>query len=214
MWDALIFAAEGYAKAAGRVGVCIATSGLGDTNLVTGLADGMMESIPLVAITGQVPRCMIGTDAFQATPIVEVTHAITKHNYLVLDIKDLPRWVGVDHGQRGRGRGKGGQTGVVIKEAFYLARSGRPGPVLVDVPKDIQQQLAVPDWGSPMSITGTAKRKQARQRLSAMSPSLQHRQMYIGPLQLELAAAGRAPGTGLLLAQPGEMALKADRAGP
>ncbi|KXZ49597.1 hypothetical protein GPECTOR_20g453 [Gonium pectorale] len=134
MWDALveIFAAEGYAKAAGRVGVCIATFGPGDTNLVTGLADGMMDSIPLVAITGQVPRRMIGTDAFQATPIVEVTHAITKHNYLVLGIKDLPR---------------------VIKEAFYLTRSSRPGPVLVDVPKDIQQQLAVPDWDSPMSIT-------------------------------------------------------------
>ncbi|KXZ56062.1 hypothetical protein GPECTOR_2g944 [Gonium pectorale] len=94
MCDALgeIFAAGGNAKAAGRVGVCIATCGPGDTNLVTGLADGMMDSIPMVAITGQVPRRMIGTDAFQATPIVEVTHAITKHNYLVLDIKDLPRW--------------------------------------------------------------------------------------------------------------------------
>ncbi|KXZ41927.1 hypothetical protein GPECTOR_241g580 [Gonium pectorale] len=121
-----IFAAEGYAKAAGRVGVCIATSGPGDTNLVTGLADGMMDSIPLVAITGQVPRRMIGTDAFQATPIVEVTHAITKHNYLVLDIKDLPR-------------------------------CGRPRPVLADVPKDIHQQLAVPDWDSTMSITGQSR---------------------------------------------------------
>ncbi|KAG2450930.1 hypothetical protein HYH02_004203 [Chlamydomonas schloesseri] len=146
-----IFAAEGYAKAAGRVGVCIATSGPGATNLVTGLADAMMDSIPLVAITGQVPRRMIGTDAFQETPIVEVTRAITKHNYLVLDIKDLPR---------------------VIKEAFYLARTGRPGPVLVDVPKDIQQQLAVPDWDAPMSITGYISRLPPPVEESQMLPVL------------------------------------------
>ncbi|KAG2422753.1 hypothetical protein HXX76_015773 [Chlamydomonas incerta] len=146
-----IFAAEGYAKAAGRVGVCIATSGPGATNLVTGLADAMMDSIPLVAITGQVPRRMIGTDAFQETPIVEVTRAITKHNYLVLDIKDLPR---------------------VIKEAFYLARTGRPGPVLVDVPKDIQQQLAVPDWEAPMSITGYISRLPPPVEEAAMLPVL------------------------------------------
>lgn len=132
-----IFAAEGYAKVTGRVGVCIATSGPGATNLVTGLADAMMDSVPLVAITGQVPRKLIGTDGFQETPIVEVTRAITKHNYLVMDINDLPR---------------------VIKEAFYLARTGRPGPVLVDVPKDIQQQLAVPDWETPMAITGYMSR--------------------------------------------------------
>ncbi|GIL77942.1 hypothetical protein Vretimale_6526 [Volvox reticuliferus] len=146
-----IFAAEGFAKASGRVGVCIATSGPGATNLVTGLADAMMDSIPLVAITGQVPRRMIGTDAFQETPIVEVTRAITKHNYLVLDIKDLPR---------------------VIKEAFYLARTGRPGPVLVDVPKDIQQQLAVPDWDTPMSITGYISRLPPPVEESQMIPVL------------------------------------------
>eukprot|EP00891_Asterochloris_glomerata_P005096 jgi/Astpho2/5096/fgenesh1_pm.00073_%23_2_t len=132
-----IFAAEGYAKTTGDVGVCIATSGPGATNLVTGLADALLDSIPMVAITGQVPRPMIGTDAFQETPIVEVTRQITKHNYLVMDIADLPR---------------------VMKEAFYLARTGRPGPVLVDVPKDIQQQLAVPDWGSSMAIAGYMSR--------------------------------------------------------
>lgn len=132
-----IFAAEGYAKTTGRVGVCIATSGPGATNLVTGLADAMMDSVPLVAITGQVPRKLIGTDGFQETPIVEVTRAITKHNYLVMDIADLPR---------------------VIKEAFYLARTGRPGPVLVDVPKDIQQQLDMPDWDTPMAISGYMSR--------------------------------------------------------
>ncbi|DBA69448.1 hypothetical protein WJX79_010912 [Trebouxia sp. C0005] len=132
-----IFAAEGYAKTTGDVGVCIATSGPGATNLVTGLADALLDSVPMVAITGQVPRKLIGTDAFQETPIVEVTRQITKHNYLVMDITDLPR---------------------VIKEAFYLARTGRPGPVLVDVPKDIQQQLAVPDWSIPMAISGYMSR--------------------------------------------------------
>lgn len=128
-----IFAAEGYAKVTGEVGVCIATSGPGATNLVTGLADALLDSVPMVAITGQVPRKLIGTDAFQETPIVEVTRQITKHNYLVMDLNDLPR---------------------IVKEAFYLARTGRPGPVLIDVPKDVQQQLAVPDWDVPMAIAG------------------------------------------------------------
>ncbi len=132
-----IFAAEGYAKVTGRVGVCIATSGPGATNLVTGLADALLDSVPLVAITGQVPRKLIGTDGFQETPIVEVTRQITKHNYLVMDVNDIPR---------------------VIKEAFYLARTGRPGPVLVDLPKDIQQTMAVPDWDVSMNLTGYMSR--------------------------------------------------------
>ncbi|EFN51096.1 hypothetical protein CHLNCDRAFT_33230 [Chlorella variabilis] len=132
-----IFAAEGYAKVTGRVGVCIATSGPGATNLVTGLADALLDSVPLVAITGQVPRKLIGSDAFQETPIVEVTRQITKHNFLVMDVKDIPR---------------------IIKEAFYLARTGRPGPVLVDVPKDVQQTLDVPDWDSPMTISAYMSR--------------------------------------------------------
>lgn len=132
-----VFAAEGYAKSTGRVGVCIATSGPGATNLVTGLADALLDSVPMVAITGQVPRAVIGTDAFQETPIVEVTRSITKHNYLVMDIDDIPR---------------------VIREAFFLAASGRPGPILVDVPKDIQQQMAVPDWSQPMKLQGYLER--------------------------------------------------------
>ena len=132
-----IFAAEGYAKVTGRVGVCIATSGPGATNLVTGLADALLDSVPLVAITGQVPRKLIGTDGFQETPIVEVTRQITKHNYLVMDVNDIPR---------------------IIKEAFYLAHTGRPGPVLVDVPKDIQQSLAVPDWDTPMNLNSYMSR--------------------------------------------------------
>ncbi|KAL6958044.1 Agglutinin-like protein 1 precursor [Sarracenia purpurea var. burkii] len=100
-----IFAAEGYARASGLTGVCIATSGPGATNLVSGLADAMLDSVPIVAITGQVPRRMIGTDAFQETPIVEVTRSIIKHNYLILDVEEIPR---------------------IVREAFFLASSGRP----------------------------------------------------------------------------------------
>lgn len=126
-----IFAAEGYAKASGKVGVCMATSGPGATNLVTGLADAKMDSVPLVAITGQVPTGVIGRDAFQETPIVEITRQITKHNYLVDSIEEIPR---------------------VIKEAFYIANSGRPGPVLVDIPKDIQQSYCVPEFPEEVAI--------------------------------------------------------------
>lgn len=132
-----IFAAEGYAKASGRVGVCIATSGPGATNFVSGLADALLDSVPIVAITGQVPRRMIGTDAFQETPIIEVTRSITKHNFMVLDAEDIAR---------------------TVKEAFYLASSGRPGPVLIDIPKDIQQQLIIPNWDVPMRLPGYVSR--------------------------------------------------------
>uniref|UniRef100_A0A0E0GZX7 Acetolactate synthase n=1 Tax=Oryza nivara TaxID=4536 RepID=A0A0E0GZX7_ORYNI len=131
------FAASGYARSSGRPGVCVATSGPGATNLVSALADAHLDSVPLVAITGQVPRRMIGTDAFQETPIVELTRSITKHNYLVLDVDDIPR---------------------VINEAFFLATTGRPGPVLVDIPKDIQQQMAVPSWDAPMRLPGYISR--------------------------------------------------------
>ncbi|MFC2015516.1 biosynthetic-type acetolactate synthase large subunit [Chloroflexota bacterium] len=110
-------AADGYARATGKVGVCIATSGPGATNLVTGLATAHMDSIPIVAITGQVPSPIIGTDAFQEVDITGITQPITKHNYLVTDITELP---------------------MVIREAFYIAREGRPGPVLVDIAKDVQ----------------------------------------------------------------------------
>ena len=111
-------AAEGYAQATGRVGVCMATSGPGATNLVTPIADAYMDSVPIVAITGQVASAAIGTDAFQEADICGITLPITKHNYLVGHVDDIPR---------------------VIAEAFHLAASGRPGPVLVDVPKDVLQ---------------------------------------------------------------------------
>jgi acetolactate synthase I/II/III large subunit len=112
------FAAEGYARSTGRVGVCCATSGPGATNLVTGLVDSMMDSIPVVAITGQVSTKLIGSDAFQEADTFGITRSCTKHNFLVKNIAELPQ---------------------VIHEAFYIASSGRPGPVLVDIPKDVFQ---------------------------------------------------------------------------
>src|ERR1700753_3721533 len=108
-------AAEGYAQATGKVGVCMATSGPGATNLVTPIADAYMDSVPIVAITGQVPRPAIGSDAFQEADICGITLPITKHNFLVTDPADLPR---------------------IVAEAFHIALTGRPGPVLIDVPKD------------------------------------------------------------------------------
>jgi len=110
-------AADGYARATGRVGVCMATSGPGATNLVTGLANAYLDSVPLVAFTGQVPTNLIGTDAFQEVYISGITSSVTKNNYVVRRIEDLAK---------------------IIKEAFYIAKTGRPGPVLVDLPKDIQ----------------------------------------------------------------------------
>jgi len=129
-----IFAAEGYARASGKVGVVMATSGPGALNLVTGLADAKMDSLPVVAITGQVPSHVIGTDAFQETPMVEVSRAITKHHTLVRSAKDIAR---------------------VVKEAFHIASTGRPGPVLIDVPKDIQNTLVPnPDYDVAMDLPG------------------------------------------------------------
>jgi len=114
--QAAAHAADGYARATGGVGVCIATSGPGATNLVTGIATACMDSIPLVVLTGQVPTSMIGNDAFQEANITGITYSITKHNYLVKDVNELPR---------------------VLKEAFCIAKTGRPGPVLVDLPKNV-----------------------------------------------------------------------------
>jgi acetolactate synthase-1/2/3 large subunit len=127
------FAAEGYARSTGKVGVCVATSGPGATNFVTCLADAKMDSTPLLAITGQVGTPVIGTDAFQETPIVEICRAITKHHYLVTRTEDIPR---------------------VFKEAFHIASSGRPGPVIIDVPKDVQNNVIVPDYDPPMNLPG------------------------------------------------------------
>ena len=129
------FAAQGYARSTGKPGVCMATSGPGATNLVTPIADAKLDSIPMIAITGQVPTYVIGNDAFQETPIVEVCRGITKHHYLVTDVSDLPR---------------------VMREAFHIATTGRPGPVLIDMPKDIQNTKVAPKWDDPMNLPGYA----------------------------------------------------------
>jgi len=135
-----VFAAEGYARVTGRVGVCMATSGPGATNLVTGIADAFMDSIPLVAITGQVPQEMIGRGAFQETDVFGMTLPMVKHSYLVWDINELPR---------------------IVKEAFYIAGSGRPGPVLIDIPKNIQNQTTQPIFPKTINLRGYKPERKA-----------------------------------------------------
>src|SRR5947209_9447248 len=134
------FAAEGYARATGRAGVCMATSGPGATNLVTGIADAYMDSVPVVAITGQVPQAMIGKGAFQETDIFGLTLPIVKHSYLITDINDIAR---------------------VVKEAFHIAQTGRPGPVVIDIPKNIQQQRTQPVFPKEVHLRGYDPDKRA-----------------------------------------------------
>ena len=127
------FSAGGYARASGKCGVAIATSGPGATNLVTGVADAYMDSVPMIAITGQVPRAMIGRGAFQETDVFGMSLPMVKHSYLVMDTADLPR---------------------IIQEAFYIASTGRPGPVWIDIPKDVQQGSCVPVFPDKPSLRG------------------------------------------------------------
>jgi len=131
--QAAVHAADGYARASGKVGVVVVTSGPGATNTVTGIATAYMDSIPIVILTGQIPTHLIGNDAFQEADIVGITRPCTKHNYLVKELKDLSR---------------------ILKEAFYIARSGRPGPVLVDLPKDILIDSAEFKYPEKVSIRG------------------------------------------------------------
>nr|WP_206024797.1 acetolactate synthase large subunit [Rhodococcus sp. 14C212] len=186
-------AATGYAQASGKVGVCMATSGPGATNLVTPLADAQMDSVPVVAITGQVGRGLIGTDAFQEADISGITMPITKHNFLVTDGAEIPR---------------------VLAEAFYLAASGRPGAVLVDIPKDILQAQTTFSWPPEMHLPGYRPvtkphgkqvREAARLIAEAKSPVL-----YIGggvikaeasPELLELAELTGIPVVTTLMAR-------------
>src|SRR5437868_1668676 len=128
-----VFAAEGYARASGKAGVCMATSGPGATNLVTGLADAFMDSIPVVAVTGQVPQAMIGKGAFQETDFFGMTLPVVKHSYLITDINEIPR---------------------VVKEAFHIAQTGRPGPVLIDLPKNVQQAKTQPIFPKEVQVRG------------------------------------------------------------
>ena len=134
------FAAEGYARATGKPGVCMATSGPGATNLVTAIADAYMDSVPLVAITGQVPQAMIGKGAFQETDFFGMTLPVVKHSYLITDVNEIPR---------------------VVKEAFYIARTGRPGPVVIDFPKNIQQTKVQPVWPTEVHLRGYDPDKRA-----------------------------------------------------
>jgi acetolactate synthase-1/2/3 large subunit len=157
-------AADGYARSTGKVGVCIATSGPGATNLVTGIATAYMDSIPMVAITGQVTTGAIGKDSFQEADITGITLPITKHNYLVKDAAEIPH---------------------IIKEAFFIARSGRPGPVLVDLPKDMATDMIEVDWeqvqvrlrGYRPTVKGNTKmvRRALEEMLRAQKPVL-----YVG----------------------------------
>lgn len=126
-------AADGYARASGRPGVCLATSGPGATNLVTGIANAYMDSVPLVAFTGQVATSQLGKDSFQEADITGITLPVTKHNYLVKDVRELAR---------------------VVREAFYLATTGRPGPVLVDIPRDVSAGLTEPEDPGPVNLPG------------------------------------------------------------
>ena len=131
--QAAVHAADGYARATGKVGVAIATSGPGATNTITGIATAYMDSIPMVVITGQVPTPLIGNDAFQEADVIGLTRPITKHNYLVRDIKDLA---------------------MTVKKAFYIARTGRPGPVVIDLPKDVQIAAAKFEYPESVELRG------------------------------------------------------------
>src|SRR5947199_8505768 len=127
------FMAHGYARTTGKAGVCMSTSGPGATNFVTCIADAKMDSVPLIAITGQVGTNVLGNDAFQETPMVEIWRGITKHHYLLTRVEDVAR---------------------VVREAFHIATTGRPGPVLIDICKDVQTNKTVPNWDAPMDLPG------------------------------------------------------------
>ncbi len=165
-------AATGYAQATGKVGVTMATSGPGATNLVTPLADAYMDSVPLVAITGQVPSAAIGTDAFQEADIVGITMPITKHNFLVQSVDDIPR---------------------TIAEAFHLASTGRPGPVLVDLPKDVLQAQGTFSWPPVLDLPGyhPTTRPHAKQIREAarLIASAKRPVLYVGGGVLKARAA-------------------------
>ncbi len=167
-------AATGYAQATGKVGVCMATSGPGATNLVTPLADANMDSVPVVAITGQQSRALIGTDAFQEADICGITMPITKHNFLVTDPADIPR---------------------TIAEAFHLASTGRPGPVLVDIPKDVLQEMTSFSWPTELRLPGYRPTlrphgKQVREAARLISKS-RRPVLYVGGGVIKADAAGQ-----------------------
>jgi acetolactate synthase-1/2/3 large subunit len=142
------FMAHGYSRTTGKASVCVSTSGPGATNFVTCIADAKMDSIPAIFITGQVGTSVLGNDAFQETPMVEICRGITKHHYLITRTEDITR---------------------VVKEAFHIATTGRPGPILIDICKDVQQKSVAPNWDPPMDLPGyRPTRKAARSELEAV----------------------------------------------
>lgn len=148
------FAAAGFARATGKTGVVMATSGPGATNLITGIADAYMDSIPMVAITGQVPSSLIGKTAFQETDIIGMTRPVVKHSYLVLNVEDIP---------------------AIFEEAFYIANSGRPGPVVIDLPKNIQQTTCVPVFPKKTTIRAyRADHKIKQSDIEAVKQAIKH----------------------------------------
>jgi acetolactate synthase I/II/III large subunit len=165
-------AAEGYATVTGRAGVCFATSGPGATNLVTPLADAFMDSVPIVAVTGQVPRPVIGNDAFQEADITGITMPITKHNYKVMDPEEIPE---------------------TIAEAFHIATSGRPGPVLVDLPKDVLQSETSFTWPSSINLPGyrptTRPNRRQIKAAAALIRAAERPVLYVGGGVLKARAA-------------------------
>jgi acetolactate synthase I/II/III large subunit len=180
--QAAAHAADGYARASGRAGVCVATSGPGATNLVTGLATANMDSTPVVAITGQVARAMMGRDAFQETDIIGITQPITKHSRLVEDVEEIED---------------------AVREAFHVAQEGRPGPVLLDIPKDVQNAKA--EWKG-----GTAVTRYGTSQPSALPPALAEAASLIATAERPLIMAGH----GVVLAGAyAELLLLAERTG-
>lgn len=172
------FAAQGVSRTTNKVGLCMATSGPGATNLVTAIADAKMDSVPMVAITGQVPQKVIGTDAFQETPIVEICRAITKHYYMIT-ARDWREPEDVQQALRDIPR--------IVKEAFYVARTGRPGPVLIDFPKNIQQAVLEGDldWDPPMKLPSyhPERRKAAPEQIKQVLAAVKHSRrpiLYVG----------------------------------
>ena len=177
--------AEGYARATGKPGVVLVTSGPGGTNVVTGLTDAFMDSTPIVVFTGQVPTGVIGNDAFQEADIVGITRSCTKHNYLVRDVKDLAR---------------------TIKEAFYIAASGRPGPVLVDIPKDVANDAADFRYPDSVDIRGykptTLGHAGQIRRAAEMLAAAQRPVIYAGGGVIHSEAAAELHELGELTATP------------
>lgn len=172
-----VHAADGYARATGKVGVCFGTSGPGATNLVTGIANAYMDSVPLVAFTGQVPTALIGGDAFQEADIIGITRPIVKHSYLVQDVNELPK---------------------IINEAFYIASTGRPGPVVIDIPKDVAADKTKPKLDDKIHLPG-------------YSPTYEGHPLQIKKMLKELSEAKKPlvyAGGGVILSNASEELLK------